>query len=163
MGQEGTYMERTGRLEDLKVGNYAYLLSTEGNPPRAIRVVVDSIEPSSKVGFIDITVEGANFKVTFSVNPSDEFSSDNALMVAGLIFPRIDSLVEYTEKLKSSAVNIKNGWLSVTDHTPEEFQRIKCAPDSFSYTEDAYYLNGKYVKEGYRKNLNKYITYWKEK
>jgi len=163
MGQEGIYMERTDRLEDLKVGDYAYLLSTEGNPPRAIRVVVDSIEPSSKMWYNDITVEGANFKVTFSVYPYDKFSSDNALMVAGLLFPSIDSLVEYIEKLKVSAANIKNGWLSIADHNPEEFQRIKCAPDCFSYTEDAYYLDGKYIKEGYRKTLNKHIAYWKEK
>lgn len=163
MEQEDTYMERTDRLMNLKVGDYAYLLSTEGNPPRAIRVIVDSIKPSSKVGFIDVDVEGVGFKVTFSVNPNDKFSSDSALMVAGLIFPSIDSLVEYTEVIKASAMNIKNGWLSVTDHTPDEFQRIKCAPEGFSYTEDAYYLDGKYIKEGYRKTLNKYIAYWKEK
>lgn len=163
MEQGDTCMEKTDKLEDLRVGDYAYLLSTEGNPPRAIRVIVDSIKPSSKLGFIDISVEGANFNVTFSVNPNDKFSSDNALMVAGLIFPSIESLVEYTEVIKASAMNIKNGWLSVADHTPDEFQRVKCAPEGFSYTEDAYYLDGKYIKESYRKTLNKHIAYWKEK
>jgi hypothetical protein len=149
------------RFDELGLDAPVYILKTDVEAPAVIKCFLISAENDREYDRFTIKVGFFDGKVGyFKVRGSDKYTIlRNELK--GIVFPSLRNLEEYVNKVKSAVDSIKRGWLLASEHTPSTMQRVEVTPEGFEYVERAYYLNGEYIKEGYRKKLNKIAHYWR--
>lgn len=147
-------------FRDVAPDDYVYIVKDILTKPVIMKCFVIRIDclqdnmPTLVIGTLKDTIIKVNVKY-------DEKSKEISAEGGAILFASFNSLKEYIEGFKAEFDAMANGWLKVSDHIPEHMQRIEVAPSNFNYRERAYFLNGDYIKEGYRKNLNSITDYWK--
>lgn len=168
--QDLCYMVRKDRMSDVNSikfgdvakGSYVYMINTSTTKPLVIRGEVLDVEPASNKEFVHLKILIKDSQsVVFTVPLDGCVSTDEAELVDGIIFSSKEVLFSYSDNLSRETRLYKEGWLPISKNNPAEFERIKCSPIELIYTEDAYYVRGEYIKEGYRKVLNDIMFYWK--
>lgn len=150
------------KFGDVAKGSYVYMINTSTTQPLVIRGEVSDVEPASNKEFVHLKILIKDSQSVVFTVPLDGFvSTDEGGLVDGIVFSSKEALFSYSDNLSRETRLYKEGWLPISKNNPAEFERIKCSPMDLLYTENAYYLNGEYIREGYRKVLNGLMFYWK--